>query len=68
MEKVSLEEIIRNVRILVRNEVPIPVILFALKGDGLSKERSETIIRWAKQSIENNKVVNLNTIIDVKEE
>lgn len=68
MKKVRLEEIIRNVKILLRNKVPVPVILVALKGDGLSEKRRETVIRWARLSLERSKVININTIIDVEAE
>lgn len=66
MKKIRLEETIRNVRVLLRNKVPIPVILVALKGDGIVEARRETIIRWAKLSIERDKIVNINTIIDAE--
>jgi len=67
MKNLKLEDIIYNVRILLRNKVPIPVILFALKGDGVPEKHRETIIRWAQMWIKNTKLLNLNTVIDVKE-
>lgn len=49
----SIEKSVESVAKLIKNNIPHPVIIFALRQDGFTLERSLIIIRWAEMMIKN---------------
>jgi hypothetical protein len=68
MKKIRLEDSIRNAFLLIKSGAHPAVVLFALRNDGLTSEKSKIIVRWAQVNSSAKRIAKIIDLHPVEED